>query len=243
MLNHLLQYMQHQLCYTPQSITTVTIDTSTFALVANSYGDGVQIINITAIAASAITNGTDNYTRLGHPYDITAVTINSSTFALVAAILDNGVQIIDITDPYNPTPEFAITNDKDGYTALHGATSITTVTIDSSTFALVAAIFSSSIQIIKLEQEYISAYTSNQNPKYAKAGDTLDITFTANDTLAYHTSQILGLDANVIVNDAVYNAMVTVPSTPIGIICHFYNQCCKRSRYECNYNRKQHFFE
>ena len=219
MLNHLLQYMQHQLCYTPQSITTVTIDTSTFALVANSYGDGVQIINITdpynPIAASAITNGTDNYTRLGHPYDITAVTINSSTFALVAAILDNGVQIIDITDPYNPTPEFAITNDKDGYTALHGATSITTVTIDSSTFALVAAIFSSSIQIIKLEQEYISAYTSNQNPKYAKAGDTLDITFTANDTLAYHTSQILGLDANVIVNDAVYNAMVTVPSTPM----------------------------
>ena len=158
----------------PRSIITVTIDTSTFALVADSYGDGVQIINITdpynPIAASAITNGTDNYTRLGYPYDITAVTINSSTFALVAAILDNGVQIINITDPYNPTPEFAITNDKDGYTALHGASSITTVTIDSSTFALVTAIQSSSIQIIKLEQEYISAYTSNQNPKYAKAG-------------------------------------------------------------------------
>ena len=30
-----------------------------------------------------------------------------------------------------------------------------------------------------------------------------------------HTSQILGLDANVIVNDAVYNAMVIVPSTPM----------------------------
>ena len=83
------------------------------------------------------------------------------------------------------------------------------------------AIQSSSIQIIKLEQEYISAYTSIQNPKYAKAGDTLDITFTANDTIASHTSQILGLDANVIVNDAVYNAMVIVPSTPMGSIYHF----------------------
>ena len=27
------------------------------------------------------------------------------------------------------------------------------------------------VQIIKLGQEYISAHTSNQNPKYAKAGD------------------------------------------------------------------------
>ena len=256
-------------------ITTVTINSSTYALVTSFLDHGVQIIDITdpynPIAASAITNGTDNYTRLGYPYDITAVTINSSTFALVATFSasDNGiqiiditdpynpiaasaitngedgypnlgglsgitavtigtsifalvaasndstVQIIDITDPYNPTPEFAITNDKDGYAALFGASSITTVTTDSSTFALVTAIQSSSIQIIKLDYEYISAYTSNQNPKYAKAGDTLDITFTANDTIASHTSQILGLDANVIVNDAVYNAMVTVPSTPM----------------------------
>ena len=70
------------------------------------------------------------------------------------------------------------------------------------------------IQIIKLEQEYISAYTNNQNPKYAKAGDTLDISFTASDTIASQTSQILGLNVNATVNGAVYDAMVTVPSTP-----------------------------
>ena len=125
-----------------------------------------------------------NYPELFSPYDITTVTIGTSTFAIVVSQNGDGVQIIDITDPDNPIPASAIADDVGGYTKLRGAASITTVTIDSSTFALVAAIFSSSIQIIKLEQEYISAYTSNQNPKYAKAGDTLDITFTANDTIA-----------------------------------------------------------
>ena len=77
-----------------------------------------------------------------------------------------------------------------------------------------SAIAEDGLQIIKLEQEYISAYTSNQNPKYAKAGDTLGINFTASNTIASHTSQILGLNVNATVNGAVYDATVTVPSTP-----------------------------
>ena len=36
----------------------------------------------------------------------------------------------------------------------------------------------------------------------------------ASGTIASHTSQILGLDATATVNGAVYNATVTVPSTP-----------------------------
>ena len=70
------------------------------------------------------------------------------------------------------------------------------------------------IQIIKLEPEYISAHTSNQNPKYAKAGDTLDVYFTSIETIESHTSQILGFDVNATVNGTVYGATVTVPSTP-----------------------------
>ena len=72
----------------------------------------------------------------------------------------------------------------------------------------------SSTQNVSLDAQYISAYTSNQNPKYAKAGDTLGINFTASGTIASHTSQILGFDVNATVNGAVYDAMVTVPSTP-----------------------------
>ena len=132
----------------------------------------------------------------------------------MAAVIDDSVQIIDITDPYHPTPASAITDGEDGFTELNGAHDITTVKIGPSTFAIVSAIAEDGLQIIKLEQEYISAYTSNQNPKYAKAGDTLGINFTASNTIASHTSQILGLNVNATVNGAVYDATVTVPSTP-----------------------------
>ena len=82
----------------PFSVITMTLDSSTFAIVnSNGFGDSdsIQIIDITdpvnPIAASTIVEGNDNYTQLHNPNYITAVTINSSTFALV--------QII-VTDPY-----------------------------------------------------------------------------------------------------------------------------------------------
>ena len=186
----------------PSDIATVTINSSTFALVTSPNDNGVQIIDITdpynPDPVSTINDDMDGYTTLGGAVSVTTVTIDSSTFALVAAFYDGGVQIIDITDPYNPDPISAITNGEDGYTKLRGARFITTVTIDSSTFALVAALDGNGIQIIKLE-EYISTYTSNKNTKYAKAGDTLGINFTASDTIASYTSQILGLDVNATV--------------------------------------------
>ena len=181
-------------------------------------GDGVQIIDITdpynPSPVSALTDGRDGFTELDGPYGITITTIGTSTYAIVASVWGDGVQIIDITDPYNPTPAYAITEGVGGYTELYRAIHVTTVTTDSSTYALVAGKYDDGVQIIKLEQEYISAYTNNQNPKYAKAGDTLDISFTASDTIASQTSQILGLNASATVNGAVYDAMATVPSTP-----------------------------
>ena len=132
---------------------------------------------------------------------------------LGASVYDHGVQIIDITDPYNPTPASTITKDVNGHADLFDAVSVTPVTIDSSIFALVTSQYDDGIQIIKLE-EYISVDTSNQNPKYAKAGDALEISFTASDTIVSQTSQILGLNPNATVNDAIYNAIVPVPSAP-----------------------------
>ena len=126
----------------------------------------------------------------------------------------NGVQIIDITDPYAPTPVRALLNTDQNY-RLDNPTSIATTTIDKITYALVTAHANDGgIQIIKLDPMLISTSTSNQNSKYAKAGDTLEINFTASGPIASHTSQILGLNANenATVNGAVYNATVTVPS-------------------------------
>ena len=172
----------------PHAVTTVTIDSSTFAIVTAISGDGVQIIDITdpynPAPVSALTDGRDGFTELDGPYGITITTIGASTYAIVASVWGDGVQIIDITDPYNPTPASAITDGVDGYTELHHAIHVTTVTIDSSTYALVAGKYDDGIQIIKIEPEYISAHTSNQNPKYAKAGDTLEINFATSDTIS-----------------------------------------------------------
>ena len=71
-------------------------------------------------------------------YSITTVTIENSIYALIAAREDNGVQIINITDPYNPTNASSIT-DGTRYPELDRPHSITTVTIEGSTYALVAS--------------------------------------------------------------------------------------------------------
>ena len=184
----------------PHSITTVKIDSSTFALVASLSDSGVQIIDITdpynPIAASAISDG-DDYTVLSGAISITTVKIGSSIFALVASIYDNGFQIIDIIDPYNPLPVYAVRDGVDGYTELADAHSITAVTIGTSTFVLVASLADHGIQIIKLEQEYMPVYSSNQNPKYAKAGDTLGINFNTTDIITSHTGQNLDCKCSI----------------------------------------------
>ena len=139
-----------------RSITTVTIDDSTYALVAASDDNGVQIINITdpynPTSASSITDG-EQYPELHGVRSITTVTIDDFTYALTAALNDNGVQIINITDPYNPTSASSVT-DGAKYPQLSGAESITTVTIDDSTYALVAAVIDSGVQIINITDPY-----------------------------------------------------------------------------------------
>ena len=183
---------------------------------ASFTDSAIQIIDITdpynPIAASALTD--DDSTELRGAVYITTVTLGSSTFALVASFHDDGVQIIDIIDPYNPIPAYTVSNGADGYTELNGPRSITAVTIGTSTFVLVASLADSGIQIIKLGQEYMPVYSSNQNPRYAKAGDTLGINFNTSEIIASHTGQILGLNASATVNDTEYDATIIVPSTP-----------------------------
>ena len=140
------------------SIATTTIGSSTYALVAASTDDGVQIINITTpsnpIAAKSITDGQGGFTTLDNVRHITTATIGSSTYALVASFDDDGVQIIDITDPYTPIAASNVTDGSGGYDELDGAISITIITIDSSTYALVASNSDHGVQIIDITNPY-----------------------------------------------------------------------------------------
>ena len=134
------------------SITTTTIGSSTYALVTAFVDDGVQIINITNPAIPSpvanITDG-DDYPILNGSRAITTVTLDSFTYALVAAFDDNGTQIINITNPASPSPVANIT-DGDDYPILNGSRAITTVTLDSFTYALVTAFNDNGIQIINI---------------------------------------------------------------------------------------------
>ena len=263
------------------SITTTTIGSSTYALVASVDDDGVQIIDITdptdPVAVSTVTHS-GNY-KLGGASYITTTTIGSSTYALVTARTNNaiqiiditnpsnpvyastptnggtyskltdassiavvtghltyalvtspysievqgidptksGIQIIDITTPYSPTPVSPIIDDKGGYTTLRGAESITTTTIGSSTYALVAALNNNGVQIIRL-QTPLTLESTNPNSGYATTGDTLTVGFTIDDTIASHSAQFLipaQTPSSEITSDESYLAMLTVPSTPV----------------------------
>ena len=139
-----------------RSITTATIGGSTYALVAALEDNGVQIINIddpyNPTNVSSITKS-PRYPELGSPRSITTATIGGSTYALVAGYGADGVQIINITDPYNPTNASSIT-DGTRYPTLKGAISITTATIEGSTYALVAALVDNGVQIINIDDPY-----------------------------------------------------------------------------------------
>ena len=129
------------------------IDGSTYAISTSKENDRVLIINVSnpsdPFFVTSVTYDA-NYPELFAPYDITTVKIGTSTFAIVVSQNGDGVQIIDITDPDNPIPASAIADDVDGYTELRGATSVTTVTLGTSTFALVAAFADQGVQIINI---------------------------------------------------------------------------------------------
>ncbi len=152
-------------------VTTVVINARTYALVAASLDNGVQIIDITDPASPApvfsfdkgdtvTVNGTDKtFDKLEYPQYITTVDMGSSTYALVTGFFDDGVLIVDITNPTNPVPTSSFGDgdtvtvgggENKTYDQLDGAWDITTVKIDSSTYALVAASNDFGVQIIDI---------------------------------------------------------------------------------------------
>ena len=65
--------------------------------------------------------------------------------------------------------------------------------------------------------------SDNLNYTYAKAGDTLTLEFTVNDTIVSHTAQFTNPDQipSVTINDVTYIATLTVPSDPIEEYAEF----------------------
>ena len=143
----------------PQSVTTVVIDGTTYALVTGHRDNGVQIIDIstpsTPVPVASFFDGNSaggkTYDTLNGAYDVTTVVIHGTTYALVTASWDEGVQIVNITTPSAPTPVASffkeIHNDYLNLATPHG---ITTVKIGDTTYALIAASFYDGVQIVNI---------------------------------------------------------------------------------------------
>ena len=136
------------------AVQTVVIGSSTYAVVASSLDDGIQIIDISnpssPVATAAITDGVGGFTELLGVENIAIVTIGSSTYVLAASFSDDGLQIIDITTPGTPTATAAVTDGVGGFTELLGATGVATAVIGSSTYAIVTGSSDDGVEIIDI---------------------------------------------------------------------------------------------
>ena len=205
----------------PNFVTTVTIDSSHYALVTSSSNIGsVQIIDITdpynPIAASSFAHNVEPFdsTILGSPSSIVAIHMGSSTYALISA--SQGVQFVDITDPYNPIKASSIIDGNGGYTALLNTANIHTTTIDSSIYGLVTSESDSAVQLVRFDPPPI-VESNNPNPGYATTGDRLSFVFSVNDPIESSMIQFITPDQTPTVSTTgvVYDARLTVSSDPV----------------------------
>ena len=163
-------------------IATFVSDGHTYAAVAATIDDGVQILDVTnlpnIIAAGNITDDGTSTDGL-ELWDARGITIFESgghKYAAVAAYTDSGVQILNVTDPSNITAAGSITDDNISL-ELAGATSITTFKSGGHTYVAVAAYLDDGVQILDVTNPpNIIAAGSIQNTPSLKLDGAQDIT-------------------------------------------------------------------
>ena len=113
------------------------------------------------MATANITDDSDGFGVLEGAYSVTTTKIGSNHYALVASNGDNGVQIIDITNPASPVATANITDDSDGFGVLDNPRSVTTTTIGTKHYALVASNGDNGVQIIDITNPASPVATAN----------------------------------------------------------------------------------
>ena len=205
-----------------RSITTVHIGDHYYALVAAGVDDGVQIINITdpadPTAVSSVHDGEGGFDWLDGARSITTVHIGDHYYALVAAQDDHSVEIIDITDPADPTAASSVVNNQDGFLVLHQARSVTTVEIDSSHYALVAAYNERGVEIINITDPHNPAPAS----RVQDGEDGFEILEKAISVTTVHIGDHYYALVAAQEDDGVQMINITDPYNPVPVT-HLYN--------------------
>ncbi len=137
----------------PRGIAIFESGGATYAAIASSGEDGVQIIDLSDPAAPspagklADTTGTNGLLLKG-AWDIATFVSNHTTYAAVAGNTDNGVQIIDLSDPAAPSPAGKLANTNQ--TLLDRPARITTFESGGTAYAAVTSQGDNGIQILRL---------------------------------------------------------------------------------------------
>ena len=139
-------------------ISTVTIDSTPYALIASYGADRINIVNLLNPADPTVTTSIrdgSTFDTLDGADDIAPFQIGESIYAIIVSAIDNGIQIIDITNPADPTAVSSVTDgDLDSanntFDVFERVNNVTTVQIDGSTYALTASARDDSVQIIDI---------------------------------------------------------------------------------------------
>ena len=131
-------------------IHTTTMGPNTYAIVAGSIDNAIQIINITnPETPTPVSSIIDDETLvLDDTRNVDITTMGPNTYAILTSNWDHGIQIINITNPETPTPVSNIIDDKT--TLLNYAFDIHITIIDSNTYAIVLGRYDNALQIINI---------------------------------------------------------------------------------------------
>ena len=154
----------------------------TYAAVASSVDDGVQILDVTDPSAVTAAGGiTDTATlKLDGAEDIAIFNSGGSTYAAVTAYDDDGIQILDVTDPSAVTAAGGITDT--ATLELDGASGITIFESGGSTYAAVASYLDNGVQILDVTDPYaVTAAGSINDTAALKLGGALNIAIFESD--------------------------------------------------------------
>ena len=138
----------------PSGVDTFSIGSNTYAIVTGHDDNGVQLLDISDvdnIAARGIAEDGATFTTLDGPMGVDTFSIGASTYAIVTANDDDGVQILDLSDVANSNVSAkGVAVDGETFTELEGAEDVSTFTIGTFTYAMVASFEDDGVQILDI---------------------------------------------------------------------------------------------
>ncbi len=137
----------------PANVAIAVVGGKTYAVVASSDYNGINIINITSVDripyGRTATDGRDGFTELAGASSAAIAVVGGKTYAVVASFRDHGIQVIDMSDPARPSPAGTATDGQDGFTALRYAKGVAMADVGGKTYAVVAGLVGG-IQIVNM---------------------------------------------------------------------------------------------